>query len=76
MFNLTYFRSVITFSGRLFTPHFYILKNGRKITRHFKGDKTTNFTYSQAMQYNEVVKGEVFFDGYQVDNHDLLIKEL
>ena len=76
MLNLADFRNTINFNGQVFTPHFYILKNGAKITRHFKGEKSTNFTYSQAMQYNEVVKGEVCFNGYQVDNHNLLIKEL
>ena len=48
-YSLNELKNPVTFNGQLFTPHFYILKNGRKITRHFKGEKSTNFTYSQAM---------------------------
>ena len=69
-------KTPVTLNGVTYTPYFSIIKNGVKIARHFMGKKSYNFTYSQAMQYNQHVKGELFFNGVQVDNYPFIMRSV
>lgn len=73
--DLSNLKNPVTVEGVTYTPHFSIIKNGVKIARHFMGKKFYNFTYAQAKAYNDHVKGEIFFNGLQIDDNPFLVKE-
>lgn len=59
-------KNPIELNGETYYPLFTIVKNGVKIARHFNNEKTYNFTYSQAVAYNKIVKGLICFNGMSI----------